>query len=52
MRPEFYGVNLELMELTVEVHVEHEDKQKYFIKKIHDTVDEAITDAKELTVDT
>jgi hypothetical protein len=35
------------MELTVEVHVEHGDKQKYFIKKIYDTVDEAITDAKE-----
>jgi hypothetical protein len=32
------------MELTVEVHVEHEDKQ-YLIKKIYDIFDEA--DAKE-----
>ena len=40
------------MELTVEVHVEHGDKQKYFIKKICEIIDEAITDAKELTVDT
>jgi hypothetical protein len=35
------------MELTVGVHVEHGDKQKYLIKKIYDIVDEAITDAKE-----
>jgi hypothetical protein len=35
------------MELTVEVHVEHEYKQKYLIKKVYDIVDEAITDAKE-----
>jgi hypothetical protein len=35
------------MELPVEVQVEHGDKQKYFIKKIYDTVDEAIIDAKE-----
>jgi len=35
------------MEPTFEVHVEQGDKQKYFIKKTYDTVDEAITDAKE-----
>jgi hypothetical protein len=32
------------MELTVEAHVEHADKQKYFISKIYDTVNETATD--------
>jgi hypothetical protein len=35
------------MEPTVEVQIEHGDKQKYFIKKVYDIVDETITDAKE-----